>query len=106
MRNQVRYEWVALAIEDYDNGEHDIQDRSERDTLAAARQDAAGFAASGRYSRTEIELVRDEGNDLDGLIDRQFAVLKDGRLPEYFSYGDGEELARVPQRFHRECNKE
>jgi hypothetical protein len=52
-----------------------------------------------------LVLVRDKGNDLDGLVDRAWAYVDDNWfLPKTFTYcGEPEEDSgiAVPKRFHR-----
>jgi len=52
-----------------------------------------------------LVLVRDKGNDLDGLVDRAWAYVDDNWfLPKTFTYcGEPEEDSGipVPKRFHR-----
>lgn len=76
----IMWEWVALWIDD-EYG--DIQFRSEHMTYA----EALGRGA------TEIELVRDLCCPYDGIVDRQFADVVDGKLPEKMDGG-----ARIPKR--------
>jgi hypothetical protein len=48
-------------------------------------------------------LVRNTGNEIDGLQDRQWAYVKDGKLPVFFEDSAGNETAiKVPARFHAE----
>lgn len=90
MRYQVRYEFSA-EVED----EHgDIVDSWFFETLAEALATAA-TADAGRGEKINVCLVRDEGNDIDGLVDRQWAYVDtDGYLPSHFDGG-----AAVPQKF-------
>ena len=50
---------------------------------------------------SEIELVRNRLGG--GYNDRSWAAVKDHRLPDFFSYGEGEFATKVPKRFHAEC---
>lgn len=90
------YEWIVNEVDEFE----DIIEVSHFDT----RKDAQAFADAGPNHggvKMEIALVRDVGNDLDGLTDRSWAYLRDdGTLPEHFDYGMGEEGPRVPKRFH------
>ena len=52
-----------------------------------------------------LVLVRDRFCDFDGLIDRQWAYVEEGKLPERFDDGQVE-LAKVPQRFHKELARQ
>lgn len=54
-------------------------------------------------SGKDLGLVRHEGNENDGVTDRLWAYVKDGKLPECFSDSMGTPIAiKVPQRFHIE----
>lgn len=44
-----------------------------------------------------LTLVRDVGNEIDGVIDRQWAYVKNGELPNKFDDG-----SVIPQRFIKE----
>jgi hypothetical protein len=80
-----------------DGPDAEIVDTNSFDTLAEAKQQAAHPLC--KYSR--IGLVRDVGEPLDGLHNRQWAYLdEDGDLPTYFDGG-----AVVPMRFLHELNK-
>jgi hypothetical protein len=83
MKNKVTHEWLVESVDQYG----DIQDTNCYPTLADAIQTTKGSDHSdGGYYR--IGLVRDEGNKVDHLIDRQWAYFQqDGILPE--SYSDG-----------------
>jgi hypothetical protein len=49
-----------------------------------------------------IGLVRDVGNDLEGIVDRQWVYLDiDGTLPSHFEDG-----AKVPARYHNELRRQ
>lgn len=51
----------------------------------------------------DIGLVLSFGDNISGLQDRCWAYIKDGKLPEYFSYNSNEPtIFKVPQRFHTE----
>ncbi len=84
MPNTVEYEWTLETLE----GE-DIVDSSFSDTP---------FASAGTDQR--LGLVRNEGNEVEGLVLRLWAYVVDGRLPEYFEDATGEPTGyRVPKRF-------
>ncbi len=94
MRNKVEYEWCYETIDkhgdvidsDCENRLQDFQDNRKTKTLC---------------------LVRNEGNQDDGLQDRLWAYIKDGKLPECFSNELGYEMLemKVPQRFQKEFDK-
>jgi hypothetical protein len=83
MKNKVAHEWLVESVDQYG----DIHDTNCYPTLADAIRTTAGADHSdGGYYR--LGLVRDEGNEVDMLIDRQWAYFQqDGTLPE--SYNDG-----------------
>jgi hypothetical protein len=100
----IRYEWAINEIDPADEYE-DIIDVDHADTYREALLKAARVRAEGR--RADIELVRDQINNGDELLnDRTWAAVDDGKLPPFFSYGDGSSAWRVPQRFHREVARE
>ena len=87
----VEYEWV---LEEIDN----TGDVVERDAHTSAVS-AVAAAADTRW--TSLALVRDVFDSRDGgLIDRQYAYVDAGRLPECF--GDGR---KVPKELHREFDR-
>lgn len=91
MQTKVQYEWTLEETED-----GDIIDSDFSDTLDFNKADLAG---------KDLGLVRNEGNEIDGVNDRYWAYVKDGKLPEYFSDSRGEVNIKVPQRFHNELKK-
>ena len=96
MKSDITIEWLVEELDS--NG--DILNVHHCDTYAHARK-VAGWSD---YN-TDIGLVRDRGNDLDGLLDRQWAYLEDGRLPERFSDSGGSEGPLVPAKFHFEVQR-
>ena len=52
-----------------------------------------------------LVLVKDVYRQWD-LVDRTWAYVKDGKLPEYFSNSSYQEESKVPKRFHIEIGKE
>ena len=98
MKSTVTIEWLVEELDS--NG--DIYNVIHCDTYAAATK-AAGWSDS----ETDIGLVRDRGNPVDGLLDRQWAYLdEDGKLPERFS-GSGDDHAgpKVPAQYHLEIQR-
>jgi hypothetical protein len=94
------YEWLIETLE-CDCEDADIAEVNHHDTLAEARAWAASIEGPHR-----IGLVRDVGNDLEGITDRQWAYLDAaGRLPEFFHDGVDFTDTRVPKRFHVEVAK-
>lgn len=91
-----RYEWVIETLEP--DGSGDIAEVNHETTYAAALAWAADIDGE-----VDIGLVRDVGNDAEGLTDRAWAYVRDGHLPETFTYGADEDSGiRVPKRFHAE----
>ena len=88
----VTYEWVVEEHDQYG----DIIDPLFFETYKEAIRESLDCV--GYY---EIALVRNTGNDEDGLTDRQYAYVNDDELPEEFDLGN-----RVPARFHSEVRKE
>lgn len=90
MRMQVIYEW---CIETSDDG--DIVDNDFRDKLTEF--------TSPLEANQELVLVRNEGNFDQGLKDRLWAYVKNGKLPEYF-YNSLEQPTgyKVPLKYHSE----
>lgn len=102
----VTYEWDVeeLDIVGVDVDDLDIIDHHFCDSYAKALVIAASFKDEG--VPTAIVLVRNVGNDLEGLTDRAWAYVKDGKLPETFTYGAGEDSdIKVPKRFHTEVSR-
>lgn len=94
----VIYEWIVETLESATDDDPDILEVHHTDTLAEARAWAATIEEP-----TRIGLVRDVGNDIEGLTDRAWAYLENGKLPETFTYGADEDSGiHVPKRFHRE----
>lgn len=87
-QHRVSYEWTVEKAD----ADGDIQDVVHCDSLEAARVEAAYLE---HYAKAEIALVRDVGNQIDGLIERGWAYLDaDGRLPSHF-----DDHSAVPKRF-------
>ena len=91
----VGYEWVIEAVDEYG----DIQSITHADILSKAFEYKDFFHTEG-WERVEIGLVRDVGDDIDGLQNRQWAYLEDDKLPATFDGG-----AKIPKRFLEEVSK-
>lgn len=90
MQTKVEYEWT---IEEIDAESGDIIDSSFSDDL--------NFWTKEDWDGKDLGLVRNEGNEDDGLEDRYWAYVKDGKLPEFFTDSMGEFTGiKVPQKFH------
>jgi hypothetical protein len=88
----VRYEWVIEPVDQYG----DIVESDHADSFEDAMKRAAGWRQE--WKRVEVGLVRELGDDVEGLQDRQWAYIEDdGTLPAKFDGG-----ARVPKRFMSE----
>ena len=84
MPNKVQYEWTLETLEDEDIIDCDFSDKP--------------FANVGSDQR--LGLVRDEWNDIEGLVFRLWAYVVDGRLPDYFEDATGQVTGyKVPKRF-------
>lgn len=93
----VIYEWCVEVVDGYD----DIVDNYFADSLTQAMEWAAD--GDGEYKH-QICLVRTEDTF---MADRAWAYLTDdGRLPEFFSDAFGHDTTKVPQRFHRETERQ
>lgn len=86
----VIYEWCYETIDEHG----DILDNDHADKLSDFSED--------RRTK-QLCLVRNEGNNEDGLQDRYWAYVKNGKLPEFFEDGAGHLInISVPKRFHTE----
>lgn len=92
MRNRVAYEWLVEQLD----ASGDILDVSHPATAAEA---IAHFGPGYR-----IGLVRDLGNDVDGVVERLWAYAgNDGHLPLGFEDSTGEQAGvKVPRRYDTE----
>lgn len=85
---EIIYEW-SVEVED-ENG--DIVESEFATTLNSLLE-----------YEGNIVLVRRVGSEEDGEVDRLWAYVEDGKLPEYFSDGSNVKIeVRVPKRFHKE----
>lgn len=84
-RDRVTYEWVWELTDEHD----DIVEHQYLDTYREMVSSAPAGADFG--------LCRRVGNDDDGEIEREYAYIERGVLPERFDGG-----STVPQRFHKE----
>lgn len=85
------YEWVVESLDDYD----DITDTCAWSSCMDAR--AHMGRATERGERTALCLVRNVGNDVEGLTGRQWAYVDNGALPATFDGG-----AVIPARYRVE----
>lgn len=100
-KNEIRYEWLIDVMEPDDSG--DVFEVHHFDTLAEAR----AYVANNPDEICEVGLVRDVGNDAEGVIDRQWAYFdEDGKLPERMDWGGGETGGvKIPKHFLREAGQ-
>ena len=101
MTRRVSYEWVVEELDE----DGDIVEPVHFDSFA----EAAAYGAT--LARADIGLVRNEGDELEGLTDRLWSYARrvDGKwtLAETFNAG-GDEFpteTRVPARFLREVGR-
>lgn len=94
MKNETCYEWTSEEIDE--NGDIQNSDFSE---------DLKGLLCFHEQSH-DLGLVRNVGNDEDGLLDRSWAyVLPDGSLDTHFRDVDGKPQVKVPKRFLKEFGR-
>lgn len=85
----IAYEWCYEVTDE--NG--DIIDSNFADKLSEFSKSEEGV----------LVLVRNEGDEINGLEDRQWAYVKDGKLPLKFSDARNVEIGiDVPKRFFKE----
>lgn len=93
MRTEVIYEWTLETLVD-----GDIVDSDFSDTLS--------FFTKEDLNNKHLGLVRNEGNEIEGLVSRLWAYVEDGKLPEIFTNEQGLPTAYlVPKRFHSDLKK-
>lgn len=100
MHNTVKYEW---DYEEFDPQSGDILDHNHQDHLSQYDSDAG-------LGPVRLVLIRNTGNDADGLADgladRLWAYVKDGKLPEFFTNELGNDTGYiVPIKYHVELAK-
>ena len=97
MKSDVTIEWLVEELDS--NG--DIYNVIHCDTYAAATK-AAGWSDS----ETDIGLVRDRGNPVDGLLDRQWAYLRRRQAARtVFGQRRRHDGPKVPARYHLEIQR-
>lgn len=90
------HEWIIELLEDATDPDGDIVDTIAFDTL----KDALHFMTGDDNCR--LVLVRNVGGEVEGLTDRLWAYVGDGKLPDYFEDGGAETAIRVPAKFHND----
>jgi len=89
----VSYEWSIESVDIYD----DIQDSDFSEKLSSfSKSDLDHDPENPEYHKALV-LVRNVGNEDDGLQDREWAYVINKQLPKVFDRG-----ADVPKRFHKE----
>lgn len=90
MQIKVAYEWTLETVED-----GDIVDSNFVDSLTEIN--------NADLTGKDLGLVRNEGNENDGVTNRLWAYVKDGKLPDYFqdAYLQNTSI-KIPARFHKE----
>lgn len=102
----IRYEWdveevSAAETERYEEG--DVVDHNRQGSYA----DCVSFAAvpPPEGSKYVIVLVRDVVDKHTSLVDRAWAYMAEGKLPQHFEDAYGSCVSKVPTRFVREVAK-
>jgi len=93
MRNKITYEWTLEILDDYG----DIVDVHFFETLRdllISKQDIDDDV------NCDVGIVKHLGNDADGIVDREYAYIEHGKLPEKFDGG-----YNMPKRFKKEFEK-
>ena len=93
MRNRVTYEWRLNRRDEHG----DIEDINFFDHYADAANE---LHVRNDCGWSDIELTRVLGNDDDGILDREYAPVINGRLPERFDEG-----CKVNKAHHREVER-
>lgn len=98
IRNKVTYEWVW----EYSDSHGDIYDLEHGDTLVNLGQSRLQHY-EGEFNdhgdpivHAELALIRFVGNDVDGLIEKDYAYVEKNKLPEFI------DDYKIPQKFHKE----
>ena len=107
MKTKTMYEWGRELLENYQAHETPLNEAGQ-DIIETLFDDKLKDIPSHDFAMdfyncddTALVLIRDTFNAIDeDLVDRQWAYVQDGKLPEFFDGG-----SRVPKRFHAEINK-
>lgn len=89
---QTLYEWDYETVDVHG----DVQDHNHADKLSM-------FTDSDKTD--SLVLIRNSGNEAEGLTERYWAYVKNGKLPEYFQDSNENNICKVPARFHAELAK-
>ena len=106
-KNQIYYEW---CIESVVRETGDIEDLNFVDSFAAAllgrQTEKAPLLLNDYEYDYDIVLVRNEGNDAEGVTGRLWAYVEGGVLPEFFANASGNATTvKVPKKYHTELEK-
>lgn len=100
MNNQVSWEWT-IEVVDIESG--DIVDSDPSGKLSDHLQQLADGPEPG--FRHDLVLVCDIGNEWDGLVERGYAYVEDGKLPESAVDAYDRYVRKVPKRYRDEFGK-
>lgn len=92
VRSTVAYEWDLETVDKHG----DIQDHWHADKVS----DLMNEPEPDDGEHYDLVLIREIGNEEDGVISRSWAYVEAGQLPEEFDSGH-----KVPSRFQRELTK-
>lgn len=90
--NMINYEWDVEDTNIYG----DVIDHNHRDALSDYHPSDFDLMEEEDARSCSLVLVRDDDNG------RSWAYVEDGKLPTHFSDAYGNDIAKVPQRFHQE----
>ena len=96
MNTKTKYEWGRESVIEHGDGIEDILETFHATRLRDVGNHEALMSYDGATT-TRLVLIRDVFEGDGALVDRQWAYLIVGVLPEEFDGG-----ARVPQRFRKE----
>jgi hypothetical protein len=100
------YEWIVEHLDGEPAGDPDILEVCHYDTYREAALETGVRTMLKRKKNYRVALVREVGNDVEGLTERMWAYVVDGELPEYFEIAtDMITSVRVPKRYHVEVER-
>lgn len=89
----VKYEWDVETVDDHG----DVLDHDHDASLSALLHRHHDIG-----NGEQLALVRDVGDDIEGLLDRTWAYVEEGELDEFFCTASGTPDYKTPKRFHAE----
>lgn len=95
-KNTVNYEWVIEYVDKHD----DIIDIDHSDDLDYVLKTRAGFVPGNGIVRVDLALVRDYGNNEEGLIERGYAYISENGINPHFCCWH-----KVPARFVKQVSR-